>query len=87
MLKINNLNEIKNEHIGKYLQCGGKGIIDGVKCKPTKDGIYKIIDVLDDRIRLKQYRAKNTGYIPNYNYDQQAIIWDYKEYKNFPIYG
>lgn len=87
MLKINNLSEVKKEHIGKYIQCGGQGLLDGLKCKPTKYATYKIIDVLDDRIRLKKYRARNTGYISKHNYDQQAIIWEYKDYKNFPIYG
>ena len=87
MLKINNLNELKKEHIGKYLQCGGQGLIDGIKSKPTKYSIYKIEDVLEDRIRLRKYRARSLGYIPKHNYNQEAIIWDYKDYKNFPIYG
>lgn len=87
MIKINNLGELKREHIGKYLQCGGQGLIDGIKSKPTKYSIYKIEDVLEDRIRLRKYRARSLGYISKHNYDQEAIVWDYKDYKNFPIYG
>jgi len=86
MKKINNLSELKKEHVGKYLQLGGQELIDGLKCKPTKYSIYKIEDVLEDRIRLRRYRARSLGYIPKEYYNQEAIVWDYKDYKNFPIY-
>lgn len=87
MLKFKNLGELKKEHEGKYLQLGGKGLIDGMKCKPTKFSTYTILEVLDDRIRVRKYRKKNTGYIPHFHFDQEAIVWEYKEYKNFPVYG
>jgi hypothetical protein len=86
-MKYNNVSEIPPSEEGNYIILGGKGILDGLKCRPTKFEACLIIKIAEDKMTVKQYRKRITSILPYWNFDQEAITYSPKEYKKFPTYS
>jgi hypothetical protein len=86
-MKYNNVSEIPPCEEGNYIILGGKGILDGLKCCPTKFEACLIIRIAEDEMTVRQYRRRNYSILPSWNFDQAAITYSPKEYKKFPAYS
>jgi len=86
------LSELEEEElkklIGKRIILGGKGILDGLK-HLSKSQSEKVIAIGEyppygKCIKAKHYGCKNSVLLPEWNWDQECMIFDHKEFKALP---
>ena len=73
-------------NIGNYIRFGGMGIVDGLSFKKCKHDFYKIIDMEETGLLLKQYRRQKHSVLPIYNFNQTYEIITKKEFGLLPVY-
>lgn len=86
-VELINRGQVKDNHklilanIGNYIILNGKGLIDGLKQKPTKFGSLKIIGIDNDgALTLKQHRRRTLSSLPEFNQNQDFAIITKKQF-------
>jgi len=58
----------------------GKGIMSGFNSAEYKFDTYKLIEADQNRLKIRQYRARNVSRLPSCNYDQCVAVLSKKEF-------
>ena len=73
-------------YIGRWLRFGGYGILDGLKNKPVKVELYKLIKVQSDCLVLRGYKRHRHSILPNHKYNQTCQVITTQEFKNLSTF-
>ena len=82
--------ELIEQNIGNYILLGGHGLIDGLKGANSYKEYLKIIKLEHDddgdlEMYIKQYHKKNFKYLPEFEWNQEYIIINKKEYNKLKL--
>jgi hypothetical protein len=82
--------ELIEQNIGNYILLGGHGLIDGLKGANSYKEYLKIIKLEHDddgdlEMYIKQYHNKNFKYLPEFEWNQEYIIINKKEYNKLKL--
>jgi hypothetical protein len=87
MIKLNNCNQINQNHVGMYARLGGRGILDGLSIPPKKFDLHLIKSIDGSGICLGIYHKKYGGVLPIHNFNQAVELYTSNEYKKMPVYS
>ena len=77
--------EVIEQNIGNYILLGGHGIVDGLKRVNNYKEYLKIIKLEHDddgdlEMYVKPYHSQHSKYLPEFEWDQEFIVINNKEY-------
>ena len=90
MIKGDNITkEIIEQNIGNYILLGGHGIVNGLADEKNYKAYLKIVRLSVDgdglRMYAKKYKKHNIGYLPEFEWNQEYIIINKKEYNKLKL--
>jgi len=84
--KVNSIDEVTDQDIGKYIRFEGLGILNGLKGEPVKTEIFKIVELREDGLVIRQYRRRKNSLLPVHNFKQGAEIYSKAEFDKMKVY-